>query len=128
MQKNLCMRFKFLGMIGKSPPKKRQLTTNSSMRDNFYGSISPQSPNSENLISICFEIKCALKQIITQVGIDHCLQINYLAHQWGDVHMTQQHSKKCVEDMFHMQMFNDPITLFTSNTNLIINFPTRMHM
>ena len=76
-------------MIGKSPPKKRQLTTNSSMKDNFYGSISPQSPNFENRILICFEIKCALKQTITQVGINHRLQINYLAHQWGDVHMTQ---------------------------------------
>ena len=115
-------------MIGKSPPKKRQLTTNSSMKNKFYGSIRPQSPNSKNRISICFEIKCALQQIITQVGIDHCLQINYLAHQWGDVHMTQQHSKKCVEDMFHMQMFSDSITLLTSYTNLIINFPTRMHM
>ena len=115
-------------MIGKSPPKKRQLTTNSSMKDNFCGSISPQSSNSENRILICFEIKCALKQTITQVGINHCLQINYFAHQWCDVHMTQQHSKKCVEDMFHMQMFNDLITLFTSNTNLIINFPARMHM
>ena len=98
------------------------------MRENFYGSISPQSPNSENRILICFEIKCASKQIVTHVRINHRLQINDLAHQWGDVHMTQQHSKKCVEDMFHMQMFSDPITLLTSYTNLIINFPTRMHM
>ena len=128
MQKNLCMRFKFLGMIGNSPLKKRQLTTNSSMRENFYGSISPQPPNSENRILICFEIKCALKQTITQVGINHCLQINDLAHQWGNVHMTQQHSKKCVQDMFHMQIFSDLITLSTSYTNLIINFPTEMYM
>ena len=77
------------------------------MRENFYGSISPQPPNSENRILICFEIKCAFKQTITQFGINHCLQINDLAHQWGNVHMTQQHSKKCVEDMFHMQMFSD---------------------